>query len=1499
MTSFTAISGYKGPKIILLKGPVNYEQWKYNVQSRLIIHGVWESIIAQKGIAPLSEKEKVTWATNNTVCWLIIHDSLDDSMRRQVNSKAGDNAYELYEKIEKLYSKSNASELISATFKVQRLRREDHTNMVEYCAHAKYWIMRMSELGESQLPSDVCASLMVLGLPDEYRSAWERIPENADSSGKHMRLEDMESALIRSEVVQESVSSSSNALKVGNFGKQDKSKSPSGGKRERSKCEHCSKMGHKKEKCWSLHPELMPEDYKKDRKEVLRVSVKKVATDDDEWVLDSGAEVHITHQRHRFDTYQNSSISISGIDNRQIKAKGRGSVSFNTPHGVVQVTDVIHVPECRFNLISVGKLADKGCMTSLSETAFYVLNKRGNKIFSGPRYKGNYLISHTKQAMVPTIKASTLRETDPKSWDGVHRRLGFAGMHIVKAASKCCDGINSEDADKRQGNTPIHRSCEACTQGKLHRMLGRTPARNSAPETSANKRGFRWHIDIAGGGNITHTLGGNRYLLGATCEATDRFIYRLIPTRNQQNILDFMRQIVAETSAIGSQVRYIRSDNAKEFEAPQVQELAKTLGIAWEWTMPYSSHQNGVEERQHRTLFERVRAVLYDSGLPERFWGEAMGYVVYTKERLPSKVLNLKSTPYEQWYGKRPDISGLKPFGTICFAYNNSAKGKKLKNRGIKCVFVGYNKGSNQYRVWNINKGDIENTSMVEFHESTVTKDDLPTNLSTTYEATPDAPSVNDPPASQVVAPDDVTGDASQLTPQESGILGEVEENDEEEAIIIGQNDVTPNAILGNMSPMNGSQISTNIEQPSVALQPEVPSDVTNHPVESDDDQSTGVGGGDERVDTLGDEELAEDTTHNGGENVENTSTGVPTSAPRRSARTMPQRNYKDMNHGRAAFAVRAASLSPTPVTIPLNAEEALNGPQSKEWGEALNKEFTSLTKNNVWTLETPPAGRKVLKGRWVLQIKYALDGTIERYKARWVAKGFEQIEGIDYNDVFSSVVKSSSWRTLLALGAKEDMEIELSDVDTAFLEAKLNDDVWVEQPHKFGDGSSKACHLQKSLYGLKQSAREWYSTLYSHLKSMGFHRLGKDNSVFRNDLTGAIIASYVDDLLLMTSSKVEMINIKKQLDKRFKLKHLGELRHYLGMRITRDRTTRSMHISQESYIKQLLVQLEMYGCTTFKSPIDKKIKLDIIDPEYKATKELIQAYSSIIGALNWLACMTRPDIAYAVHYLSRFIKQPTNDHLLAAKRVIRYLAGTMSLGVAYGPKGLENGELVGYSDASWHDCKNTGRSTSGYVFKYWNGAISWRSRLQKEVSMSTAEAEYLAAGDACKEALYIKDLMHELHQKGDDVEYVKIMVDNTAAIQIANNPVSHSRTKHISLCYHLVRDLVGKKRVHLQWASTDTMVADPLTKALPAKHYEHIIGLLSMTDGLNQKGRVEDENNVKNVKKVISTSFKISGLGTSGASKFATGKASSTFSMAQGAKPPEGDVEEDSEASK
>ena len=250
----------------------------------------------------------------------------------------------------------------------------------------------------------------------------------------------------------------------------------------------------------------------------------------------------------------------------------------------------------------------------------------------------------------------------------------------------------------------------------------------------------------------------------------------------------------------------------------------------------------------------------------------------------------------------------------------------------------------------------------------------------------------------------------------------------------------------------------------------------------------------------------------------------------RRSRRPYITTNYYKLYYYRKskAFVVRAAKLDlpESANAIPKDAKEALSGPNKDKWIQAFERELNSIKEKDVWTIQAPPPGRKVLPGRWVLSTKLNADGSIARYKARWVAKGFEQVEGLDYNVTFSSVVKTSSWKTLLALGTKNNMEMEHSDVETAYLESPITEEVWVEQPHCFEQGTG-ACRLKKALYGLKQSAREWYETLKHKLTQMGFKSLKKDHSIFKH-YNSSIIAIYIDDLFIIAPTKQKISAIKE-----------------------------------------------------------------------------------------------------------------------------------------------------------------------------------------------------------------------------------------------------------------------------------------------------------------------------------------------------------------------------------
>ncbi len=322
-------------------------------------------------------------------------------------------------------------------------------------------------------------------------------------------------------------------------------------------------------------------------------------------------------------------------------------------------------------------------------------------------------------------------------------------------------------------------------------------------------------------------------------------------------------------------------------------------------------------------------------------------------------------------------------------------------------------------------------------------------------------------------------------------------------------------------------------------------------------------------------------------------------------------------------------------------------------------------------------------------------------------------------------------WKSLLALGAQFDYEIEQLDIITAFLESLIKETVYVEKLHRFGEpkGTSytRVYHLLRAIYGLKQSPREWYLTLVDYLKSLGYERLEHDHFVFVHQ-NGIIIAIYVDNLLLFGPDFAKMGQLKKQLSDRFRMRDVGAISWYLGMEVTRDRANQTLFIDQTAFIDRMLEDLGMEKCKSAKVPMDSGteiVKNRYMGEDYEATKEGIQGYQSLVGTLLWLAYMTRSDISFAVGKCSRYASNPISSHDVALKRIVRYLKESKELGLRYGPH-LESkdGKLLGYTDASYGDCLDTHRSTSAYIYLLWNGPISWSSKPQTTVATLTAEAE-------------------------------------------------------------------------------------------------------------------------------------------------------------------------------
>jgi hypothetical protein len=520
-----------------------------------------------------------------------------------------------------------------------------------------------------------------------------------------------------------------------------------------------------------------------------------------------------------------------------------------------------------------------------------------------------------------------------------------------------------------------------------------------------------------------------------------------------------------------------------------------------------------------------------------------------------------------------------------------------------------------------------------------------------------------------------------------------------------------------------------------------------------------------------------------------------------------------------------AFSAIPKLDSAPKTLAEAMKRDDADQWFQAAKDEIQAHIDNGTWEYTQLPPDRKAIGSRWVFKIKRNVDGSIDRYKGRLVAKGYSQRPGIDFDEVFSPTAKWAALRTILAQAALEGAHIESVDISNAYLNGVLDEEieVFMEQPEGFHQGDDDwVCRLRKGLYGLKQSGRLWYEKLGKTLEEMGFVCLKSDSSVYVwiKDEVKITIPVFVDDLTITSKSKDKVEQVITDLGKVFKLRRLGPTSFLLGVSIEYDREQRTLSLSQRQYILDMLHRFKMEDCKPVSTPMDPGSRLSsttssMSPSELQAEAEEMKSvpYINAVGALNYLAIATRPDISQTVSKLARYNANPRPAHWKAVKHLFRYLQGTKDLKLTYAPS-ESNETFSTYVDADHGGDVDNGRSTTGFVIKMGTGAISWSSKLQTIVALSTTEAEYVAAVSAGAEIIWLRKLLGEL---GCPITSASTLhMDNQSAIAVAKNPEHHGRMKHLDLRFFWLRDAVTRDIIKPKYIPTADMPADILTKALP-----------------------------------------------------------------------------------
>nr|GEY34820.1 putative RNA-directed DNA polymerase [Tanacetum cinerariifolium] len=474
-----------------------------------------------------------------------------------------------------------------------------------------------------------------------------------------------------------------------------------------------------------------------------------------------------------------------------------------------------------------------------------------------------------------------------------------------------------------------------------------------------------------------------------------------------------------------------------------------------------------------------------------------------------------------------------------------------------------------------------------------------------------------------------------------------------------------------------------------------------------------------------------------------------------------------------------------------------------------MEDEMRALEKNKTWETCVLPLGKKTVGCRWVFTIKYNPDDTIERYNARLVAKGYTQTYSIDYSETFSPVAKINTIRVLFSVAANKEWPLYQFDVKNAFLHGELKEEVYMEAPQGFTDRFTKGevCLLKKSLYGLKQSPRAWFGRFTLAMNKYGFKQSNSDHTLFlkrRGNLITCLII-YVDDMIITGDDKEEIAKLRKSLFTEFEMKDLGKLKYFLGIEVLRSK--RGIFMCQKKYILDLLAETGMVDCKQADTPMIMNQKLYMEEEAEPAEKE---RYQRMVGKLIYLS-HTRPDIAYAVGVVSQFMHQPQKAHMVAALRMIRYLKGTTGHGVLFQPNGHLETQM--FTDANWAGNKSDRRSTSGYFTLVGGNLVTWKSKKQKVVALSSAEAEFRGIARGITEVLWVRRLLTEIGYTPQ--EPTKIFSDNKAAIQISENLVQHDRTKHIEVDRYLIKEKLEAGIIKIPFVKSEDQLVDILTKAV------------------------------------------------------------------------------------
>lgn len=1262
----------------------DFRQWKFQVNCALKAKGL--NINTEKP----SIGDTTQWDRSDGMAMFIITSSMDLGQISLIENC--DTAKEIMSKLESIYEAKSELNKMMVHEKFYQYKMSPTDSIAQHVAKVENLAKQLKESGE-EISTTAVMTKILSTLPAKYRSlrqAWLSLdPKSQTIHNLTARLLDEEASLTNEEEAESALVAVKHAATQPKFQNKNMHKSSQSGQHSQHRfvCYNCNKRGHFARDCRAPKKSgNKPQEQKMLAFSVEQCLQSEVSGDDtDQWILDSGASVHMSYRRDFFCDFQeygrNNDRLVKLGNKKELEVNGYGNIMIKRfvngqwEQGILK--DVLYVPELHRNLFSEGMATRKGYVIIKRNNVAMIL--KNNDVVMTATLKENNLYKVNIKTIVQVN--CNLVQTSLKIW---HERLGHLNVKEVQNMSK----NGSIPASLSEENNFI---CEACQYGKQSRLPFHKSQRGEC------KPGDITYSDVCG--PLEHeSVSGARYFVLFKDGATS---YRhLFIIKHKSDVLDcFKRYNAIVKNKFEHGVRILHTDNGREYINNDFKAYLNSEGINHERTAPYTPEQNGRAEREMRTIVESARSMLYGRDMPLNLWAEAVNCSVYLLNRSSSSQTK-NITPYELWNGMKPSLEHIRIFGSEGYVHVPDERRKKLDKKSVKMILVGYE--NENYRMFDTEMKKIIVSRNVRFNENNIPV--LRRNITS------------------ISIPDD-----DQSETQDTSTFQQV--------------------------PCESQGLSTSSTEEQ---------GISDSSFES----------------TKG----SDDPTYQPSEIISS-------DEERRNITLRPRRN-------------RNVEANLTEFNVPNTYEEAMKCKDSHKWKEAIREELHSLEENKTWKL-TDRNNEKTVTSKWVFSIKRNPNNT-NRYKARLCARGFTQVKDIDYKETFSPTTRYDSIRVILSLAARENYEIQQFDVQTAFLYGELVEDVYMEVPEGVQAEQGKICKLLKSLYGLKQSSRCWNIKFSTFLTNYGFKVCPSDNCIFVGNFNNnkVILILYVDDALLLSKSKETLMHILNDLKRSFKIKVLV-LDVFVGMEITKNEN--SIIVSQRKYIEYIINKFNMSEANPSNTPADNNV---ILTRNFDNNVTNFP-YREAVGVLMFLSSVSRPDISYSLNIVSRYLNNPSKDHVNAVKRIIRYLLKTKDICIIYNCYS----ELIGYSDSDFASDVDSRTSNTGYIFMMNGGPVTWASRKQNTVALSTTESEYMAASEAAKEILWLRQLLIDI---GEPQLMVTLCVDNQSTIKLIHNPIYHKRTKHIDIRYNFIREKVEQNIIVIKYVESSIQLADFLTKALP-----------------------------------------------------------------------------------